>query len=103
MAMTRTIPCKANLGEVIHFPSFSNKQQEADSSTVQVVVDPEASHSISQVVAIESRVIPFRSCHLCIRYSCIITYCMFGVVYPILTFQRSKKDCILTFEIVFEW
>jgi hypothetical protein len=58
MAMTRTIPCKAKavpslVVEGTHLVSFSNKQQAADSSSVLVVVGPEASRSISQVVAVE--------------------------------------------------
>jgi hypothetical protein len=63
MVMTRTIPCKAkadpSLAEGTRLASFSNKRQAADSSSVQVVVGREASHSISQVAAIESKSCPF--------------------------------------------
>jgi hypothetical protein len=61
--MTRMTPCKAKVVlplvalEDIHLPISSNKlQAAADSSSVQVAVGQEASHSISMVVAaIKSR------------------------------------------------
>lgn len=93
--MTRMTPCKAKAVpplvtlEDIHLPISSNKLQAAvDSSSVQVAVGQEASHSISMVVAaIESRLqsqghVFFSQAYDDVTdvyslFHCIITYCMF--------------------------
>jgi hypothetical protein len=71
--MTRMTPCKAKVVlplvalEDIHLPISSNKlQAAADSSSVQVAVGQEASHSISDDVT-----------DVYSLFHCIITYCMF--------------------------
>src|SRR5216683_3513295 len=97
MAMTRTILCRAkvvpSLVEDTHSINFSNKQQAADSSSVPVVVDLEASRSISQVAAVES-ISESRSFDsvtaVFVIPALILTVCLERFI-----FQRSKNDCIL--------